>query len=44
MQDLATKTDLKATLDAQTLKVSLLAGLSFGALLMGLMAVILASA
>ncbi|WP_280109697.1 MULTISPECIES: hypothetical protein [Nitratireductor] len=44
MQDLATKADLTAALDAQTLKFTLLAGLSFGALLVGLMAVILASA
>ncbi|WP_274531976.1 hypothetical protein [Nitratireductor pacificus] len=44
MQDLATKADLKAALDAQTLKFALLVGLSFGALLVSLVAGILASA
>ncbi|WP_404934265.1 hypothetical protein [Nitratireductor sp. L15S-10] len=44
MQNLTTKADLKAALNAQTLKFALLVSLSFGAILVGLMAVMLASA
>ncbi|SEB54648.1 hypothetical protein SAMN05216452_2037 [Nitratireductor aquibiodomus] len=44
MQELVTKADLKTVLNAQTLKVSILVGMSFGALLVALMAVIRTSA